>query len=190
MKEVPFYSQIVNWRGEDSGFPNEEEIQKWENNCCGIACARMVIDFFTGKKPTYWELLQIGLKKGAYIEAGWIHKGLVSIAEDFGIEGTTHRNKSIDDLVSTLKKGSVCIVSATAGFRGGQINKDTGLSYRKGGHLVVAFDVGNKSIVCNHPSSYDPMNKQKWEVELDRWEASFSRNYMEFSRLARAQELP
>ena len=58
----------------------------------------------------------------------------------------------------------------------------------KGGHLVVAFDVGNKSIVCNHPSSYDPMNKQKWEVELDKWEASFSRNYMEFMKLSAVRE--
>jgi len=47
-RRVPFYSQRANWNGEDSGFPNQEAIDQWQHNCCGIACARMVIDFYTG----------------------------------------------------------------------------------------------------------------------------------------------
>ena len=38
----------MNWNGEDSGFPNQAEIDQWQSNCCGIACARMIIDAFTG----------------------------------------------------------------------------------------------------------------------------------------------
>lgn len=41
LKKVPFSSQKVGWAGEDSGFPNSEEIAKWQSNCCGIACARI-----------------------------------------------------------------------------------------------------------------------------------------------------
>ena len=180
MRDVPFYSQMVDWRGEDSGFPNQEEATRWENNCCGIACLRMVIDAVTGQKPRYWDLLQLGLAKKAYIEAGWIHKGLVDMAKNFGIDGTAHRNKSVANLRKSISQGNLCIVSASAGFRGGLINKASGLPFPKGGHLIVAFDTTNEAIICHHPSSLEEWNKVNWPVATEKWETSFTGNFMEF----------
>jgi hypothetical protein len=37
---------MVNWDHEDSVFSNLEEIEKWQNKCCGIACLRMVLDYY------------------------------------------------------------------------------------------------------------------------------------------------
>jgi hypothetical protein len=181
--DVPFYSQRVNWNGEDSGFPNQRSIDEWQQNCCGIACARMIIDCFTGQKPTYWDLLQLGLKMKAYIEAGWIHKGLVDLIGTFGVIGQTHRNKNVGHLAETIKKGSICIASVTVLFLGGRINKATGIEFRKGGHLVVAHSVSNEGIVCHHPSSRETGNYENWVVPFSDWESSFSGNYMEFNGL-------
>jgi len=171
---------MVNWRGEDSGFPNQDEIARWESNCCGIACLRMVIDAVTGQKPSCWDLLQLGLVKKAYIEAGWIHRGLVEMAKEFGVAGVALRNKSVDELRTSIDQGNLCIVSASAGFRGGLINKATGLPFPKGGHLIVAFDTTADSIVCHHPSSVDEWNKIGWSVPTEKWPDSFTGNFMAF----------
>jgi len=180
LKNVPFYSQKVNWQGEDSGFPNREEVERWENNCCGIACLRMVIDTVAGQKPSYWDLLQLGLAKKAYIEAGWIHRGLVDMAKEFGVPGAAYRGQSVNDLRAAIGQGNLCIVSASAGFRGGLINKTTGIPYPKGGHLIVAYATTADTIVCHHPSSWDEWNKIAWSVPTEKWVDSFTGNFMAF----------
>jgi len=186
---VPFYSQIVNWNGEDSGFPNSQEIENWQNNCCGVACLRMVLSYAKGidanEIASYWDLIQLGLELNAYGDRGWIHRGLLEMAETFGLNGTCHRSESVEQLMSKISHGYTCIVSVTKGFLGGQPDENTGKPYPTGGHLVVAFDVetqANKGvgIVCNHPSSYPAWNRQAWTVELEKWYASFSGNYIAF----------
>jgi hypothetical protein len=181
MKKVPFYSQIIDWAGEDSGFPNETEIRKWEMNCCGIACVRMVIDYFTGSRPRYWDLLQLGLKNNAYVEAGWVHQGLVEIAGVYGVKGRSHRNKTVEELRSSIDASGICIASVTKGFRGGDLDEATGIPHRKGGHLILAFDRADDAIVCHYPSSFPASNKEYRPVDIEKWRRSFSGNFMEFS---------
>jgi len=180
MAVVPFYSQMVDFNGEDSGFPNLDEIAKWQNNCCVIACARMIIHYYSGKKVQYWELLQNGLKIKAYNDIGWIHKGLVDLVSEYGVAGRTHRNKTTEELFQTMKKGHVCIVSESAGFRGGLKKRDSDGYFGKGGHLIVGYENNRGEISCNHPSSLQEWNKIDWVVEREMWERSFSGGYMEF----------
>lgn len=186
MKRIPFYSQIVNWDNEDSGFPNELEINKWEENCCGIASLRMILDSYgilQKTNTTYWDLLQIGLERNAYCEKGWIHQGLLDIATSYGIKGKCHRNKDILDLVESINNKSICIASITKYFLGGK-KDESGNIYGKGGHLIVAHDTILKAeqleIICNHPSSCPEWNKKDWQVSLNDWKNSFSGNYIEF----------
>lgn len=187
-KAVPFYSQIVNWQGEDSGFPNDEQIALWENNCCGIACLRMILDYYesfdTGPKPSYWDLLQMGLRMGGYVERGWIHAKLLAMANTYGIKGECHRGADLTHLMASIERHSICIVSVATYFRGGDTDND-GHIITPGGHLVVAYDTqqdsdGETRILCNHPSSYGPRNVAAWAVGRDKWEKSFSGNYIEF----------
>jgi hypothetical protein len=177
---IPFYSQTVNFEGEDSGFPNQDEIDRWQSNCCGIACARMIIDYHTGTNVRYWDLLQRGLQLRAYNDIGWIHKGLVDLAAEYGVEGRTHRGESVDELFQTLRTGNLCIVSASAGFRGGLKRRDSDAVFPKGGHLVVGFVTDEGEIACHHPSSALEWNKRSWVVPREHWERSFSGAYMEF----------
>jgi len=179
-KKVPFYSQKVNWAGEDSGFPNPEEIAKWQSNCCGIACARMIIDHFTGTNVRYWDLLQLGLKTNAYSDIGWIHRGLVEMIAHYGVEGRTHRSKDLQDLKRSINQGKICIVSVSVGFRGGLPKPGTNEVFGRGGHLVVAYKNSSGELSCNHPSSLDEWNRENWVVSEDVWENSISGSYMEF----------
>jgi len=180
MAQVPFYSQMVNWNGEDSGFPSDAQVRKWESNCCGIACARMVIDYYTGVKARYWDVLQRGLQLGAYNTVGWIHKGVVDLVGEYGVEGKAYRERSVEELFGSVRGGNVCIVSISVGFRGGLKKKDSEEVFGKGGHLVVAFLNDQGEITCHHPSSLADWNKPNWVVPEDPWKKSFSGGFMEF----------
>jgi len=180
-RAVPIYSQQVNWGGEDSGFPGPEAVSQWQSNCCGIACARMIIDAFTGTRVGYWDLLQEGLAAKAYNDVGWIHRGLVDLIGTHGVAGTDHRGKDLDDLVGATQRGSLCIASVTVGFRGGLAKPGRDVAFAKGGHLVVAFQNANGALSCHHPSSLDEGNQVDWVVSEDAWRRSFSGGFMEFS---------
>jgi hypothetical protein len=176
---IPFYSQIVNYQGEDSGFP-DAEIERWQDNGCGIASLRMVLDHLKQARPSYWELLSRGVVIGGYIEAGWIHQKLLELGREYGVDGVTRRRQSYSDLVAIVKTGSLCIVSVTVGFWGGQTDPRTGQPFRPGGHLVVAYINEQGDLACHHPSSRPEGNKENWVVDAERWERSMSGNLIEF----------
>jgi hypothetical protein len=141
VRSVPFYSRIVNWHGEDSGFPTAGDVNEWQRNPCGIAWLRMVLDYFhccdASPKPTCWELLRMGLERRAYNEKGWIHQGLLDLAGIFGISGRCLRQKGVSDLAEATSRRSICIASVTVGFPGGQVD-ESGQVRVKGGYPVVA----------------------------------------------------
>jgi predicted double-glycine peptidase len=77
---VPFYSQ----------FRDIESI-KWQKVGCGIASLAMVIEFYNPAAVTVNALLLKGIASGAYDKnAGWIYKGLISLAADYGLSGKTY----------------------------------------------------------------------------------------------------
>lgn len=178
---VPFYSQKVNWRGEDSGFPNPDEVERWQSNCCGIACARMVIETLSSHRVGYWDLLQEGLQSRAYNDVGWIHRGLVELVARRGIHGSAHRTQDFENLLRSCQEGNLCIASVTVGFWGGQAKPGTDQVFGRGGHLVVAFVNHEGRLSCHHPSSRDEGNRADWVVSEEAWRRSFSGGFMEFT---------
>jgi len=176
---------MVDYKGEDSGFPSTGEKEKWEDNACGIACIRMVINTFLqeGTEKGYWELLSLAVNNNAYSEKGWIHYKLLEILNLHELDGQCHRNKTTKDLAAAIDSGSICIASVTKRFIGGQLDEN-GLVMARGGHLVVAYDTCYDdgklaAIICNHPSSLEEWNKAQWGVDIERWDASFSGNFIE-----------
>jgi Peptidase_C39 like family len=194
MKKVPFYSQIVNWNNENSGFPNNEEIEKWQNRCCGIACLRMILDYYdwgNQKKLSYWELLNFGLDYNAHCEKGWIHQGLLNMGRFFGIEGQCYQKMNIEDVINAIDRESLCIVSVTRAFLGGKniedvinaINKGSlcitsetktfldkknngfGNKFPRGGHLVVAYDVVRENGKVTQIICNHPSSYPEWNKE-------------------------
>ena len=76
---VPFYSQF-----RDITSP------KWQKVGCGVASLAMVIDYY---KPAVSvnTLLQQGIAAGAYLQnAGWTYKGLISLSQKYGLDGSSY----------------------------------------------------------------------------------------------------
>ncbi len=100
----------------------------WGERCCGLACIRMLLRYYKLPVPEQAAMLQRGLQIGAFSEQGWIHSGLVRLAETWGLTGVTRRVDEMAELGDLTAAGLAPIVSST--FRFPQDG-------RREGHLVV-----------------------------------------------------
>ena len=87
---VPFYSQFTDITS-----------KTWQKVGCGVTSLAMVIDYYTSAVPVD-TLLNQGIKAGAYLKsAGWTYKGLIDLANDYGLDGSSY------DLASLSKKDAL-----------------------------------------------------------------------------------
>jgi len=183
---VPFYSQELSQENfQVEGFTSLEDAKYWSERICGLACLKMVLGkFFPDKNFTLKELLDIGLKIGAYDEkVGWKHQGLVDLAANFDVNGFRQSIEGdIQNIVQYLQQDKLVIASVTVGMEGGkEYKQEDGSIYvmPKGGHLVVIFgaDVSQgeiKSFLLHHPSSDKDYEHRDWVVSKDEFLKSFS----------------
>jgi hypothetical protein len=187
MKSPPFYSQmVIDWKRD--GFPSEETGASWAPRGCGIACLRMLLEFSLQARgltlqDRYWDLIKRGVDEGAYCDKGWIHKGLLKLASSYGLKGECHRGKNTRSVFEAIRRDSLCIVSVSLAFRGGEcIN---GQIAGKGGHLILVYgidahDDGSEQLICHHPSSYPELNWPDHRIDNEKFIQSFSGNFIEF----------
>lgn len=184
--KVPFFSQIPNWGGEDSGFPDQETADHWAVRGCGIACLRMVVRAFSplseARNRSYWEWIKVALKSGAYCEKGWIHDGMRDLARDAAVASESYRGVDVTFVREAIKGSRVAMMSVTVGFEGGMKNSD-GNSKAKGGHLVLALGGDNCGLVFHHPSAHKARNWESKTVENGAIANSFSGNIVLFDYL-------
>lgn len=77
--DVPFYSQF-----KDITSPT------WQKVGCGVASLAMVIDYYKPAVPVNTLLTQ-GIAAGAYLQsAGWTYKGLIQLAQKYGLSGNSY----------------------------------------------------------------------------------------------------
>ncbi len=101
---VPFYSQFA-----DISAPS------WQKVGCGIASLAMVIDFYTDEEiESVDTLLNRGIAARAFLsDAGWIHSGLISLSNKYGLSGETKSfydlsvSGALDKLGVALEEGPV-----------------------------------------------------------------------------------
>ncbi len=101
---VPFYSQF-----KDITSPT------WQKVGCGVASLAMVIDYYKPAVPVN-TLLKQGVASGAYLKsAGWTYKGLIQLAEKYGLEGNSYdlaalsSNTAFEKLKAHLQDGPVIV---------------------------------------------------------------------------------
>ena len=100
---------------------------EWSNRACGMAALRMILLAYGVEAPSVTELLQLGVKRGALTERGWLHTGIAEMATSFGVPGRAEP-VAAEDLTGALDAAPL-IISITERFP---------TDGRKGGHLVVA----------------------------------------------------
>lgn len=100
--KVPFYSQFT-----DITSP------QWQKVGCGIASLAMLIDYYTDESVSVDALLARGLAAGAYLDdAGWIHAGLIALAQKYQLDGESvsgfpSMDRAFAALVAELERGPV-----------------------------------------------------------------------------------
>lgn len=146
MLDTPFYSQRLtkaNYKLE--GFKSLKDARAWTRRICGLACLKMVIAKKTGQSIPLKTLLDQGLSVDGYMQGvGWIHQGLVDIAEQYGV---TAQCQSIGDQLevvdAAINRGQLVIASVSCGFN----------QKKKGGHLVLVIGAEKDGFIIHHPSS-------------------------------------
>ena len=100
---VPFYSQFTDIHS-----------SSWQKVGCGITSLAMVIDYYSQETISVDALLKQGVSSGAYNKTyGWIHKDLITLSKEYGLEGNSYdvsslgKDTSLVKLESFLSEGPV-----------------------------------------------------------------------------------
>ncbi|MCP5033949.1 MAG: hypothetical protein GY939_19280 [Actinomycetia bacterium] len=183
--EIPVGDLISQIPGPEDGFPSPELAEHWRLRGCGIACVRMVLESFGTDPGPAWPLIDEGLQAGSYCDRGWIHQGLVDMAQRRGITGRAQRGTTAD-VAASITRGHLVIASVTVCFRGGQPHPSRAGTYQPGGHLVLvtgaAIDTGGAptALRTHHPSATEKNNWPNHWVDHDTFAQSFSGAYILF----------
>jgi ABC-type bacteriocin/lantibiotic exporter with double-glycine peptidase domain len=82
---VPFYSQF-----------NDIHAMSWKKVGCGITSLAMIIEYYKPGEVSVDNLLKEGILISAYDNHfGWIHKGLIALSKDYGLEGKSYDMNSL-----------------------------------------------------------------------------------------------
>ncbi|MBU4224143.1 C39 family peptidase, partial [Patescibacteria group bacterium] len=101
----------------------------WKNRACGMACVKMVLDYYKKDSESLDDLIKEGIEKVGYCEYGWVHDVLVEMMKERGLEVFRKEYKSADydeqkkiieqaikETINFLKKKRPVIISAVRNF--------------------------------------------------------------------------
>jgi len=111
--DVPHYSQFLDIAD-----------QYWMPRACGMACLKMVLDFYKKKTPSLLEMCEKGKEDEGYGPSGWFHDYFLKVARSYGLKA--ERGEKIGEIMgfqkihNELKDGRPVIVSTTKHILGQQ----------------------------------------------------------------------
>jgi hypothetical protein len=98
------YFDVGRWR--EDGFASYEDAESWGHRACGLACVAMLIEHYTGERPTLSDLLWAGLHREAYCPQGWLHAGLAGLLHEHGVASAPMPLPYPDALASVVLGGT------------------------------------------------------------------------------------
>lgn len=156
---VPFFSQF-----DDISHP------EWRRVGCGIAALAMLIDFYGPDRTSVDHLLDKGIAANAFLRnAGWIHAGLISLANEYGLYGDTYSysHLSMPDAFSRLK----------AVMEEGPVMVSVHYTFDPKNpipHLVVVNGVHDGRIYYNDPAEATGGGS----ISIERFQSSWKKRYI------------
>ncbi|MBX4215770.1 C39 family peptidase, partial [Candidatus Parcubacteria bacterium] len=151
--EVPYYSQFV-----------EISDPEWQSRACGMACLKMVLDFYGAPTSSLHGMVVKGKEEGGYTPSGWLHDYSLKVAEHYGFAGERREKMevgpSLAEFKDRLAKGEPIIVSVFKNF-----------SEKDKFHQVVLIGFEEKEgaltgFYCHDPDSPDKESRKGIFVEL------------------------
>ncbi len=152
--DVPYCSQYL-----------DVDDEYWQNRACGMACVKMVLDYYKKGGESLMDLIKEGVAKNGYCECGWIHDVLVGMMKERGLEVFRKEYKSADEneqnklvekaikeIANFLKKKRPVIISAIKNF-----------SEEKKFHMVIltGFEKGENGVIGFY--YHDPDSRSREE---------------------------
>lgn len=113
---VPYYSQsldVLDSRGNIDKF--------WSRRACGIACAKMILDYFNVEdKKSLVELAEEGREKGGYSQSGWKHDYFLELFKEKGLTSFRKEKmeymKGVEEIATFIDQGGLVIASCIVPF--------------------------------------------------------------------------
>ena len=130
--------------------------KNWHDRACGIAALAMIMEFF-GVSKNNQELLNTGLEVNAYIQnIGWSHKGLVAIAQRYGLRGTNYdwAPLSSAEAFRYLEKYICQYPIICSAYNSFDLSRD--------GHFIAVVGIRNNRIYYNDPDIRNQKYKTHW----------------------------
>ncbi|AKM78259.1 MAG: hypothetical protein UY31_C0012G0012 [Candidatus Wolfebacteria bacterium GW2011_GWE1_48_7] len=167
-----------NWN--NFGFPDREEYAYWSWRACGVACLKMVVDFYALAGKTIGELTYEGVKLGGYdvsADRGWFYKPLLNQAQNYGLTGYTVSHFGIASICELMKKKRFFVASVNPSL----IRFDkTGVNEEPGGHLVLVIGCRVKSgaiegFFIHNPSGKLDETRRKTFIPIDVFNKAYSK---------------
>ncbi|WP_371501498.1 C39 family peptidase [Kitasatospora sp. NBC_00374] len=179
LNQVPYYSQ---WEspelvpdilagtvqaGDDplwerSGAVSEEEYTYWSWRICGMACLRMVLDFWWGVAPASIRLAEECLAAGAYVRHpdgrldGLIHGPFAEyVRTRWGLYAEARDPLPMKELAAQIEGGRLLVLSVHPGIR--TLDPEPA---RKGGHLVLGVGANDRELLIHNPSGFPDGSQQ------------------------------
>lgn len=156
--DVPFYSQFA-----------DISSVTWKKQGCGVASVAMVVDYYSTEPVSVNKMLTQAIASGAYLKsAGWTHKGLVQLAQKYGLDGKSY------DLTSSSSK--VAFAAFKAQLLTGPVIASVHYKFDPKStipHLVVIDGIDKDFVYYNDPAADGGKKKISTAVFLKAWKQKF-----------------
>lgn len=187
---VPYYSQKEAFLRQE-GSLQPAQIDEWRNGLCGLICAGMIINRFSqGLQHTLAEFLSVSDKLGAFDQKrGWVHKKIVSLAEEYCIKANVQRAVDLDTIYGLLTRGDLIMASVSPHYLHPELKEKED---ERNGHLVVITGMNRRDsgsqVFIHDPSSKYADGGQNIAIDDSVFEDSFSGNIISFENPHKQQD--
>ena len=159
---VPFFSQLT-----------DITEASWKKVGCGITGLAMLIEYYyPGEIDSVDTLLHEGVALGAYDDSvGWSYSGLISVAQKYGVTGTTHdyKGSTMEDAFAAMKKD----------LADGPIMASVHYTFKPTNpipHLVIISGIKNNLVYYNDPAD----TTGGGSISIEQFKSGWKKRYIEF----------
>lgn len=92
--DVPFHSQLL-----------EIQDEYWKVRSCGVACVKMILDFYDKKSPVLEELVWQGVRLDGFGPSGWTHDSLIRLLDIYGVKAERREYKVVSPSIPVASYG-------------------------------------------------------------------------------------
>ncbi|MER6131896.1 C39 family peptidase [Streptomyces sp. NPDC001815] len=158
-----------------SGADTPREYAFWAPRMCGVACLRMVLDFWRHSVPPSVPLVRELCEAGAYVRDGDAVKGLIYqpfadyVGARWGLKAESVPDLAASHIHEAIASGRLVLMSVHKTVRTPEIDPPS-----KGGHLVLAVGASKEGVMLHNPSGLPGVSQEHAPVSWARFDRFYA----------------